>query len=450
MNLIRYILLSLLVLTSAISIDAKNLILKGEYSATIGVYIKDLSTGQILADTNSELALTPASTTKAVTTATALSLLGTDFRFVTETGLSGSRSSNNNRKWIGNLIINSSADPTLENEDFEEYLGFADSIVAKISRLGITEITGKVIINENLKDPGPIPYWECDDIAWPYGAGIFGFNYAGNWVKAYPVKGITVPESNLKITCRTARRSTNLRRGIDSNNLIVWGTRRNLRKASWSVNTTLSDPADMFRRLITSKLKESGIKIGGLSIDKTDLSTQVYTHLSPTSAEICTSMMKRSDNLFAEGMLRAIAPDSTREACLEIEYAFLDSIGVNTESLLIRDGSGLSRSNYISPIFMSNLLETMAKSPVAPEYVATFPIAGVDGTLKKFLKETPLEGMIALKTGTVRSVATFAGYKLDENGNPTHSVVVFVNGFTGKRADVRKHIADFLLGIFEN
>ena len=85
----------------------------GEEATSVGIYIKDLTTGKVIVDHNASVALTPASVTKAVTTATALSILGPDYRFETRVGLSGARSPRNHAQWEGDLIIVSSGDPSL-------------------------------------------------------------------------------------------------------------------------------------------------------------------------------------------------------------------------------------------------------------------------------------------------------------------------------------------------
>lgn len=97
---------------------------------------------------------------------------------------------------------------------------------------------------------------------------------------------------------------------------------------------------------------------------------------------------------------------------------------------------------------MADLLETMATGPMSDTYVSLFPKAGVEGTVKKLLRETPLEGSLALKSGSMKGVQCFAGYKLDPDGTPTHAVVIMVNDFKCKRATVIKAISDFLLKQF--
>ena len=424
--------------------------IEGGEATTVGIYIKSLTDGQIIVDENASLALTPASVTKAVTSATALNLLGPDFRFSTPVILTGRRSESNKSIWEGNLEINASGDPTIENPDLKMNMWFTDSIIAGVKRLGITKITGTIIIKEDMSGAGPIAQWEVEDIAWPYGAGLYGFNYAGNYVRVYPNTSTTIPASNLKIEVRSADR-TDLLRGVGSENLIVWTSQKNRQNPKWNVNATIPNPAAVYSNLLKSKLNAAGITISDrqANVNGSQI-TSVYTHFSPKLLDICRDLMKRSDNLFAEGMLRALLPGESREKCLKKEREFWTSQGLEAKYNIINDGSGLTRANRISPIFLGSMLEKMAFSEYAEQYVDFFPVAGVDGTLKSFLEKTRLKGRLAMKTGSVSSVQTYAGYKLDSEGQPTHVVVVMVNGFFCSRAALRKKIESYLLNIFDN
>lgn len=440
------------VIASWMPASAGILDIDGEEATSVGIYIKDLQTGKIVVSHNAATALTPASVTKAVTTATALSLLGPDYRFETRAGLSGARSARNRGLWDGDLVIMSSGDPTLESGEFKSACGFADSIVSHMVRLGIKELTGTIAVIETLKDAGPIPQWEVEDIAWPYGAGLYGFNYGGNYVRAYPNKGTTRPSSGLKITVLPSNDDkSDILRGVGDSHLTVWAPAKTRAKAEWSLNVTVPDPAAVFEGVLTAKLNNAGIKTGRKPTgNEPAITTVLYNHRSPRASAIMANLMKRSDNLFAEGMLRALDPDGSRADCLDVERKYWNSQGIGTRYTIINDGSGLTRGNKISPRFLGDMLEHMARSERAETYVGFFPVSGVDGTLKSFLRKTRLKGRLAMKTGSVSAVQTYAGYKLDWDGKPTHVVVIMVNGFFCPRASLRGAIEKFLLKTFEN
>lgn len=422
------------------------------YATTVGIYIKELSTGKVLADHNSYLALTPASVTKTVTSATALMLLGPDFRFATTVGLSGRRSASDRSRWEGDIVIRGGGDPTLGSTEFKSARGFTDSIVAAVKRLGIKSITGYVSVVDNMKDAGQLPSWECEDIAWPYGTGLYGFNYRGNYVRAYPDKGTTSPASTLKIAVRQwSKSSTDQLRGINDNNLTVWAPAQTRRKKDWSINTSNPDPAYSYAAVLADALRAEGIAVGKKAAGgrNPSIDTELYTQRSPAARYILRNLMKRSDNLFAEGMLRALVPDGSRADCITTEQDYWSDNGLNVKSTVILDGSGLSRANRFSPRFLCAILEYMAAGRYADTFVDFFPVAGIDGTLKNFGAKTSLKGRLALKTGSISGVQTYAGYYLDRSGRPTHTVVIMVNGFFCPRAELKGKIEKYLLNIFK-
>lgn len=417
----------------------------GEGATSVGVYIKDIGSGEVMVDHNSELSLTPASVMKAITTASALSVLNPDSCFSTPVVLRGSKGPSGT--WSGDLVVRAVADPTLESNSFKNNLGFADRIVSALKAKGITRITGAVVVEGSLSDAGPLVQWEIEDVVWPYGAGLFAFNYRDNSATLYPNTGKTRPEvPGLKVTVRRQDGPNNLIRGVNSNNILVYT--RNTKDTRWALDVSVPDPAAVFRAELKSKLSAAGITVGSKSAGAKGGETVLLRQKSPRFSEIMRSLMIHSDNLFAEGMLRSIAPDASRKAAIKREKELWATRGINTSCTLINDGSGLTRANRLSPRFIGDVLEWMAKSDKAALYASFFPKAGREGTLKNFLKDTRLEGRVALKTGSVSSVQCYAGYVLDDARRPTHVVVIMVNGFFCPRREVRRGAEDLLLKNF--
>ncbi len=435
----------LLIYTAPAAMADALLGIDGEESTSVGVYIKDLTSGEVIVDHNSQMALTPASVMKAVTTASALSMCGPDRRFTTKVALRGSKGASG--RWQGDLVVHSAADPTLESENFKGNLGFADSIVAAVRRRGIKAISGTIVVDQSLKDAGPILQWEAEDIAWPYGAGLFGFNYRDNTATVYPVTGKTKPHvPGLEICLVKTTGGNDLVRGVYSNRLMAYT--RDTGNTKWALNTTVPDPAAMFVFELTEKLKAAGITVGTKPAATQGEETNLYIHRSPLFSDIMRSLMVRSDNLFAEGILRAISPSETRKEAIKREKELWATRGINTRYTIINDGSGLTRANRLSAHFIGDVLEWMAASDNADLYASFFPRAGKDGTMRGFLDKSPLTGKIALKTGSVSSVQCYAGYKLDDEGKPTHLVVIMVNGFFCPRKQVREAAERLLTDIF--
>ncbi|MDE6286741.1 MAG: D-alanyl-D-alanine carboxypeptidase, partial [Muribaculaceae bacterium] len=261
----------------------------GEESATVGIYIKDLHEDKVIAEHNAGMAITPASTMKVLTAATALSTLGADFRFSTPVNLRGSRSGS---AWHGDLVINSVADPTLESEYFDKNLGFCDSVVAHLRSMGIKSISGRVVVAESLKDAGPVPQWEIEDVAWSYGAALYGANWRDNVFRLWPATGRTQPHvPDLKVELHRDADGTDLLRGAGSNVLEVWG--RDINNAKWSVTATMPNPALVLSHELTERLRAAGIQVGGekISASAGKESESVYVHRSPVAEAILKSLL---------------------------------------------------------------------------------------------------------------------------------------------------------------
>lgn len=441
-NFIKTTLLAAMLLAQAAS--ARTVLgIEGEEATSVGIYIKDLSTGQTIIDHNSSLALTPASVMKALTTATVLSLSGTDKCFTTPVVLSGHA---DGETWHGNLIIESSADPTLESENFKSKLGFCDSIASRLKSMGVTRIEGSTLVEQSLKDAGPVVQWEIEDVAWPYGAGLYGFNWRDNTVKITPATGEVVPEAPGLEICVEKAKSNDLLRGIDSNRLTVYT--RDPDDEKYTLSTTVPDPAAVFKAQLREVLGREGIEIGDEELAPDTLRTTVYTHRSATYGDIMKSLMVRSDNLFAEGMLRTIAPGASRKEAIKRERDLWSKRNIDMRRTIINDGSGLTRANRLPARLIGDVLEWMARSQMADTYTSFFPRAGKDGTMRGFLAKSSLKGRIALKTGSVSSVQCYAGYKLDANDKPTHVVVILVNGFFCPRKNVREACEKLLTETF--
>lgn len=432
------------------SVTAQNRLgIENENATSIGIYIKDLKTGRVIADRNSSLALMPASVMKVVTTASALHFLGENFRFTTDVSLTGNRSEDNSGVWEGNLVVRSVGDPTIESENFKNNLGFCDSIVSNIRRLGIKEINGRIIVEQTLSNAGQIPEWQISDVACGYGAGLYGFNFMDNTLTVTPATGSVKPYApGLEIECVTTTAGNQQLRGINSNQLFIFA--RSFANKKWVISTTMPDPSAVFTAQLMSRMSESGISLTDKTVKTSgaDATELIYSHKSPASKDIFKSLMVRSDNLFAEGMLRATLPGDSRYQAIKKEKELWTERGLSTKTVVISDGSGLARTNRLSPRFIAGVLEYMAKNEKSSTFVSFFPKAGKDGTMKGFLAKTPLQGKIAMKTGSVNGVQCYAGYKLGVNGKPTHVVVIMVNNFFCSRQSLRKAIEAMLTKTF--
>ena len=156
------------------------------------------------------------------------------------------------------------------------------------------------------------------------------------------------------------------------------------------------------------------------------------SHWGRPFAEVARGMMKRSDNPLTRltylrlGAQNAAPGEPTLAASARVVHEWLRAKGIPSEGLVMDNGSGLSRSERISAQQMAAVLETAYRGPFAPELLGTMPVAGVDGTLGRRFKDTPVQGRARLKTGTLRNVVALAGYVQDQENN-TWVVVAMLN-----------------------
>lgn len=138
--------------------------------------------------------------------------------------------------------------------------------------------------------------------------------------------------------------------------------------------------------------------------------------------QILYRMMKDSDNLYAESMYYQIAACSDQPAkalyAQRLERALMERAGLNSSNYRLADGSGLSLYNYLSAECLLRLLRYAYKHKrIYDHLLASLPIAGEDGTLKKRMKETFAEGNVRAKTGTLTGIISLAGYCTASNGH---------------------------------
>lgn len=155
--------------------------------------------------------------------------------------------------------------------------------------------------------------------------------------------------------------------------------------------------------------------------------------------------MMESDNLYAESIGRAMSSTLDIDEAIGSIKSFLRSKGVDSTQVRIKDFSGLSRTNYLTPNTLASVLCSMATNSA---FVKCFPVVGREGTVKRLLTQTRLQGRLRLKSGSMTGVLCYAGYKTDTSGHPTHVVVIMVNNTLCKHSVTKQYIEQWLLKNF--
>lgn len=418
----------------------------GKLTTTASICVVDLKADTVVYEWKMNDFLIPASVMKSVTAASVVKTRDIHDKFATTTVVDGKIK---NGVVEGNLVVKVTGDPTVESAHFKAYNGICDSIVSHLKQRGIKEIKGNVIVETTDFVEQPVPQgWMTEDVVWPYGAGHFAANYCDNTFVLYlPTKKSSPTVPCLKFDHRPSSAAMSVKRQKGSPTLILNGK---MPRSGYSVKLAMPQPESALMHAVKTAVTDNGIAVDDETIGRgKGKENIVYTHYSPDFEKILRSLMVRSDNMMAEGMLRAVAKGGTRQDAIDTEIELWSEAGLPTYGVKIEDGSGLSRNDRLSALFLADMYRYMARSDKAKQYVALFPVAGHDGTMRNFLKGTPLDGKMAMKTGSMRGVQGYGGFKLDDNGNPTHAVVVLVNNFTCDRAKLRSEIQKLLLKIFE-
>ena len=152
---------------------------------------------------------------------------------------------------------------------------------------------------------------------------------------------------------------------------------------------------------------------------------------------------KISDNLSAEMLLKTIGAETkgvpgSAEKGISVIYSYLQSVGVDSLSYYLADGSGVSRYNVITPDLMIELLKDMDRDyAVQAEFAASLPIAGADGTLENRMKNGPAAMNLRAKTGTLRGVSTLSGYTTTADGEKL-AFSIMIEHFVTRASNIRK------------
>lgn len=191
------------------------------------------------------------------------------------------------------------------------------------------------------------------------------------------------------------------------------------------------------------QLSQLGVYVSSLNAAPTPPDAIPLAELSRPVSEVVTVLLKQSDNLSAESLVKYLGHvgtgrEGTAASGLARIAAYLDSKGIAAERLVLADGSGLSRYNLLTAESLVRLLVEAYRDPrIAASFVDALPIAGKDGTLARRMKGTAAEGTVLAKTGTMTGVSALSGYVVTAEGE-TLAFAMLMQNFTGSSARVRQ------------
>ncbi|MBR5638733.1 MAG: D-alanyl-D-alanine carboxypeptidase/D-alanyl-D-alanine-endopeptidase [Muribaculaceae bacterium] len=428
--------------------------------ASVGVIVTDIKSGKMLGGRNINLACITASTMKTVTSSAALELLGADFTFATPVYLEGEIHVNTLR---GNLVIVGCGDPTLGSVYFKDNLDIVHEVVETLNKQGITTIEGRVIVDNSLYHyPAYNGDWCADDLAWDYGMGLHALNYCDNRMKlVFTGKGDgTAENAHFEPNVPGVQIINRMRPGNEDNvgvlleyatpAIILTGTAAD---TTYYFDVANPTPDALLADSLSRTLANSGIRIANKQFASSDRRWLLLTHKSPILSDIIASLLERSDNMFTEGLLKAIAVNSHRKPTEAQAVEVIDSLftarGIDTSGKFQYDGSGLARNNKAPVKFFADMLSYMCGRRFGSHQLRLVDLMtriGINAKIGTQIPASSVSGMIASKSGSMRDVQCYVGYfPADE---PQYAWAVLVNNWHGSRSNLKEMIDRLLLGIF--
>ncbi len=416
-------------------------------NARWGIFVVSLKDGRVLAARDAQKLFAPASVQKILTSVVALDKLSADFRWKTsifavdkiENGILD-----------GDLILYGQGAPDLSDEGIK-------TLARQLKSKGLQKVKGNIVGDEsyftgdNLGDG-----WAWNELQWYYGAEASALSVNENQVNLSLQNGKPTASTNLvevsgevKPNQNGAVESVGVKRELGGNKVYVWGEGRNL-----DVRVAMQNPALWAAEIFKEEVEKNGIEVEGevksanwKTPDKLDAANSVELAVteSRSLAEIVRKMNKDSVNLYAELIIRMLgkkfgdeAPDENPKvqkvrgddaAGTAVVKKWLTEKGASfQETEAIRDGSGLSRLNFVTPETLGRALIAAAQMQTSAIFKNSLPIAGTDGTLRGRLGN--VRGKILAKTGSITYVNSLAGYA--QNNRETLVFVILCNNETRK------------------
>jgi D-alanyl-D-alanine carboxypeptidase/D-alanyl-D-alanine-endopeptidase (penicillin-binding protein 4) len=431
--------------------------------AVWSVSVQSLKQSGTLYSLNSSRMLTPASNQKLITSAVAAERLGWDYRYTTKIYMTGTLSEGGDLD--GDLVVVSNGDPTI-NPRHPDRWGAFDAWAKELYAKGIRRVGGHLIGDDNaFAEPGYGFGWAWDDLVTGYGAAVGALQYNENQIELMILPG---PEAGARaiisqsppgggmlldhgVTTVAAGQPSRItvERSPGSAMLRVIGQVA-IDSPPITELAAVPNPTLFYLNALRATLERHRILVGGNTLDIDDQrvtpdysrATLVLEDQSPTLDAVIDVCLKWSRNQYAETMLRSLAlalptvasakvggAEATAEAGLAVVNETLLNWGVKPESYVARDGSGLSRNDYLAPDALIGLLTHIWRDERHREkFQSTLPQSATSGSLENRMKDTPAAGRVWAKTGSMSNVRSLSGYLLTLDGEPLVFSII-ANGY---------------------
>ena len=447
--------------------------------ASFSLVVKDVQEGRTVYSYDTDRLQSPASVLKTVATATALEILGEDYRYPTTLEYDGILE---NGTLEGNLYIKGSGDPSLGSSHFAPGQNkFLSTWIAALQKAGIKHITGSVISDESIFDTEGVSIkWLREDMGNYYAPGSYGISIFDNMYKLSLQTGAAGTRPVLKGTepdIPFIRFKNYLKAApVSSDSAYIIGAPLDdvrylygvlpANREAYVLKGDIPDPALYLARYLTDQLQQKGIRVDGspscyrIEVEenrwKKGERKEIVTTYSPTLREIASICNHVSHNLYADALVKTVGLQykprrnemiSSFGRGVQVVKEYWEKKGLDVFPLRMNDGSGLAPADKVSAGFMGELLVYMAtESAVSDAFIASLPQAGIEGSVRNFLKGSKLQGKAHLKSGGITGVRSYAGY-ITKDGR-TYAVAVFSNNYSCPMSRMTRAVEKLLLQLF--
>lgn len=406
--------------------------------ALAGIKIVSLRTGETLYEHDADILAHPASNQKLLTSATALSLLGPAYIFRTSAACDSAAQIDS--VLAGDLYLIGRGNPDLTDKDL-----FA--LAQDLSQQGLREIRGNLICDDFYFDDlrwGNGWMWDDDPSTDEPRLSALTVNDNAVMVRVTPADSVGKPARvqivpptdhvtlvNTSVTVKRKAQIDSLklppllitRKWQQNENTILVEGAIAQDEPPQAETLNVLEPEIYCGKLFRDALQRAGIIVrGNVQRGESRTPIKILAEQRAPLMPILTNLNKISDNLSAELLLKTVGAEKwgrpgTATKGIRAMRQFFGSAGVDTNAVYSADGSGVSHYNLVTPANLVNVLAAMWKNfAIRNEFIATLPIAGVDGTLRSRMKGTPAASVLHAKTGTLSAVSTLSGYTTTADG----------------------------------
>lgn len=417
-------------------------------NAAVGVCVKRVNDGKVIAAHNENVALTPASVTKLLPTVFALQEKGGNYSYTTTLFYTGEVKEG---VLEGDILLQAAGDPCLQSRHFPAYQ-LVSPVIAAIEKAGIRKIKGYIRVlgaEEGSEIPGS---WPWEDISNYYAALYLPFNYRDNTCvlefqsgkagDSVRLKSVTPVLPGISIVNQVIASAT----GGDNAWIFggpysrVWYVKGSIprNRPAFQVKGAMHRPAEVFIYELSEELRKKGITVEEQTV-QSETKSELLTLRSPVLEEIVFHTNKASNNLYAEALGVLVAPENWPQKV----SGLLKKAGIPADGITLKDACGLSPMDAVPARVFTDLL-IYAYTEIGDPFLKSLPVAGVDGGLSGYCLNQPLlKNNLKAKTGSMAGVRCLSGYLTTRSGEQL-AFTILINHYTCTASQLQQTVRKFL------